>query len=409
MGHRRINYGSGVDFLDNYVMPRQVLILLLFVGTAWPQSADHLLGNGTGFLVSGEGHIVTNNHVAATCATLRVKLGDTYFPAQLVASDKQNDLALLKVNDPTSTPVRLRENPRVRLGENVISIGYPLQGIVASSLNLTTGTISALAGLGDDARVIQFSAPIQPGNSGGPLLDQSGNVVGVVTSKLSPLWTARAIGDIPQNVNFAIKSSVVKDFLDSRDVRYGTAISDSKLETADIGENVGKSVALIECFGTPSTADGGGVKSDIQTHFQTALNAYQRGDYVTAANEWRPLADQGDAPTQYNMALMYLDGHGVPQDYAEAFKWFKRSAEQGYTEAQHDLAAMYGAGRGVNRDFMQAYKWMSLCATKGNPGCLSQRELIGRRLSRTDLGVAQRLATEWKPTRETPMVKDKVE
>ena len=79
--------------------------------------------------------------------------------------------------------------------------------MISSSLNMTIGNVSALAGLGDDTRSLQFTAPIHPGNSGGPLVDASGNVVGVVTSKLSPLWTAKNIGDVPQNVNFALKAS----------------------------------------------------------------------------------------------------------------------------------------------------------------------------------------------------------
>jgi len=135
--------------------------------------------------------------------------------------------------------------------------------------------------------------------------------------------------------------------------------------------------------------------------FATGLKAYQKGDYVTAANEWRPLADQGDAPTQYNLGLLYLDGHGVPQDYTEAVKWFKRSADQGYTEAQHDLGAMYGAGKGVKRDYMEAYKWMNICAAKGNNGCISQRELIGKKLKPAQVTQAQRLSSEFAPKKES--------
>src|ERR1700675_4792624 len=83
--------------------------------------------------------------------------------------------------------------------------------------------------------------------------------------------------------------------------------------------------------------------------FTTGLNAYNKGDYATAAKEWRPLADQGVAAARFNLGLLYLDGRGVPQNPAEAVKWFKRSAEQDYTEAQHNLGAMYGAGQGVKR------------------------------------------------------------
>ena len=131
------------------------------------------------------------------------------------------------------------------------------------------------------------------------------------------------------------------------------------------------------------------------------LTAYQKGDYVTAAKEWRPLADEGDAPTQYNLGLMYLDGHGVAQDYAEAAKWFRRSAEQDYTEAQHDLGAMYGAGQGVKRDYVEAYKWLNICAAKGNAGCISQRDLIAKKLKPAQITQAQRLSTDSRPKKES--------
>ena len=134
--------------------------------------------------------------------------------------------------------------------------------------------------------------------------------------------------------------------------------------------------------------------------FSTGLEAYNKGDYVTAVKEWRPLAEQGVAAAQYNLGLMYLDGHGVPQDPAEAVKWFKRSAEQDYTEAQHNLGAMYGAGQGVKRDYIQAYKWLNICAAKGNAGCESQRDLIAKKLKASQLSAAQRLSSEFKPEKE---------
>src|ERR1700720_4434971 len=114
--------------------------------------------------------------------------------------------------------------------------------------------------------------------------------------------------------------------------------------------------------------------------FNTGLAAYNKGDYATAVKEWRPLADQGVAAAQFNLGLLYLDGHGVPQDPAEAVKWFTKSAEQDYTEAQHNLGAMYGAGQGVKRDYVQAYKWLNICAAKGNSGCVTQRDLIAKKL-----------------------------
>src|ERR1700688_4215967 len=94
--------------------------------------------------------------------------------------------------------------------------------------------------------------------------------------------------------------------------------------------------------------------------FRAGLDAYQKGDYVEAAKEWRPLAEAGDASAQFNLGLLYLDGHGVPQNPTEAANWFRRAAEQDYTLAQHNLGAMYGSGQGVKRDFVQAYKWLNI-------------------------------------------------
>src|SRR5882757_2712728 len=96
--------------------------------------------------------------------------------------------------------------------------------------------------------------------------------------------------------------------------------------------------------------------------FNTGLRAYEKKDYVTAANEWRPLAEKGDAPSQFNLGLLYVDGHGVPQDFGQAVNWFERSAKQDYAKAQLNLGAMYGGGKGVKRDYVQAYKWLNVCA-----------------------------------------------
>src|SRR5579864_3106357 len=135
--------------------------------------------------------------------------------------------------------------------------------------------------------------------------------------------------------------------------------------------------------------------------FNAGLDAYKKGDYTTAAKEWRPLAEQGVAAAQFNLGLLYLDGHGVPQDPAEAAKWFTKSAEQDYTQAQHNLGAMYGAGQGVKRDYVQAYKWLNICAAKGNAGCESQRDLIAKKLRASQLTTAQRMSSEFTPKKES--------
>jgi hypothetical protein len=134
--------------------------------------------------------------------------------------------------------------------------------------------------------------------------------------------------------------------------------------------------------------------------FQAGLDAFQKGDYTTAAKEWRPLADDGDPGSQFNLGLLYLDGHGVPQSSAEAVSWFRRAAEQDYAPAQHNLGAMYGTGQGVKRDYIQAYKWLNLCAAKGNSGCVTQRDLLAKKLKPAQIAEAQRLATEFQPQKE---------
>ena len=127
-------------------------------------------------------------------------------------------------------------------------VGFPLHGLLASEANVTTGTISALAGLGNDTRFLQITAPVQPGNSGGPLLDQSGNIVGVVVSKLDTMRIAKATGDIPQNINFAINGTVAKAFLDATSVEYETSASSNSMGAAEIGAAAKKFTLLLECY-----------------------------------------------------------------------------------------------------------------------------------------------------------------
>jgi TPR repeat protein len=134
--------------------------------------------------------------------------------------------------------------------------------------------------------------------------------------------------------------------------------------------------------------------------FSAGLNAYEKKDYATAAKEWRALAEKGDAPSQFNLGLLYVDGLGVPQDYTQAATWFERSAQQDYEKAQLNLGAMYGAGRGVKRDYVQAYKWLNVCAAKGDQKCVAQRDLVAQKLKPKQLVTAQHLASQFTPKQE---------
>ena len=115
-------------------------------------------------------------------------------------------------------------------------------------MNVSVGIVVALAGPGNDYRLMQISAPIQKGNSGGPVLDSAGNIVGVVVSKLNALKVARATGDIPQNVNFAVSAGTARTFLDAEGVAYATAPSDTDRPPEDVAAAARKFTVLVECW-----------------------------------------------------------------------------------------------------------------------------------------------------------------
>jgi S1-C subfamily serine protease len=181
---------------------------------------DRHQSSGTGFFVNTDGYLVTNAHVVNECNSIVIFSSKRESDkATLVATDTTNDLAILRTILKPETTATIRSG--VRLGENVAAFGFPLAGTLASSGNFTPGSVTALSGLGDDSRYLQISAPVQPGNSGGPLLDQSGAAVGVVSAKLNALkFMVANDGDIPQNVNFAIKGRMLASFLESSHIAF---------------------------------------------------------------------------------------------------------------------------------------------------------------------------------------------
>ena len=145
-----------------------------------------------------------------------IAVGRQETKVDIVARDKSNDLAVLKTPNSLSAVPALRA--QLQVGEPIFVFGFPLTGLLSTSGNFTAGSVTSITGIGDDSRFVQISAPVQPGNSGGPLIDKNGNVVGVIVAKLDAIHVAAAINDIPQNVNFAIKSSILLNFLKSNSV-----------------------------------------------------------------------------------------------------------------------------------------------------------------------------------------------
>jgi serine protease Do len=167
--------------------------------------------------------------------------------AQVLARAEADDLAILKADGKVAATATLRISPSPRSGEAIVVFGFPLSGLLASTGNVTIGNVTALAGLRDDSRQLQISAPVQPGNSGGPVLDMSGNVIGVVVSKLDALRVAKLSDDIPQNINFAIKASTAVNFLDARGITYSTGQPGKELSIPDVAEHARSISVEVRC------------------------------------------------------------------------------------------------------------------------------------------------------------------
>jgi len=206
---------------------------------------------GSGFVVHPEGYIVTNAHVVRRAADIQIiTADDRTIQAQVVAEDAEHDLAILKIPAPSPLPyLKLGRSNDIMVGETVIAIGNPF----GFQNTVTAGIISALdrdLHFGRETvyrGLIQTDTPINPGNSGGPLFNAAGQVVGIVVSKLNALRIAKATGDVPQNINFAIKSSLARKFLDRHKVKYRTASRPFGSSPAKIAQAARKYTVLIRC------------------------------------------------------------------------------------------------------------------------------------------------------------------
>lgn len=215
-------------------------------------AADDVTSSGTGFFVNDQGWVVTNAHVVEGCTSVSVPQMGT---GDALAVDKQNDLAAFKLSSGIGKPHLPLRHSQPRLGEDIAAYGFPLDGILSDSIKVTTGNINSLVGMENDTRYLQVSTPLQPGNSGGPILDQWGSIVGVSTAVLGTKFTD-ATGIAAQNVNFAVRSNVVELFLQSRDIKYDSADpgqDDKPLSTADLSDKAVPAVVKVLCHGGATT------------------------------------------------------------------------------------------------------------------------------------------------------------
>jgi hypothetical protein len=208
------------------------------------------LSTGTGFIVNTRGQILTNYHVIKDCRGLTVmRSGEVARTAQLLRADSQNDLAVVQTDGAygRDSVARFRVGSSLKAGESVAAFGFPLAGTLSVAGNISSGVVTSLSGIGDDARYFQVSAPVQPGNSGGPLMDSAGIVVGVVTARIDDSTIAKETGAIPQNVNFALKANVAINFMEAHSIDFIGSNDSTQKSLVEIADQARSFGVLVIC------------------------------------------------------------------------------------------------------------------------------------------------------------------
>lgn len=203
-----------------------------------PHSKPKLIGSGSSFMVNAKGGVITNHHVIDQCNEVKIFRDSKEYEAKVRHVDYKNDLAYLSSPKLAGGNYVKVESEQQLLGERLVVLGYPLTGLMGNTIKLTDGSLSSLTGLGGDASNYQISAPIQAGNSGGPVFNEQGNVVGVASSSLNTFYMLKTKQDAPQNVNFAVKSSLLVSFMSANNIEYFESTNDSlSLSPKDIFSN----------------------------------------------------------------------------------------------------------------------------------------------------------------------------
>ena len=182
-----------------------------------PKKMPAFISSGTGFIIGKSGHILTNYHVVKKSKDITIKIiNGERVKAEAVAWDAHNDIAILKVNSlpgDIQGDMYLGDSSKVKEGDKVSTIGYPFSNILGHQARYSEGIVNSLYGIQDDPRLFQISVPIQRGNSGAPLFNERGEVIGIVVASLDAKNVFEITGSFPQNINFAIKSAYIKNIL----------------------------------------------------------------------------------------------------------------------------------------------------------------------------------------------------
>lgn len=295
---------------------------------------------GTGFALNNN-YIVTNNHVVEGANNIYIQgiNGDFNhkYNAEVVATDKHNDLAIIKLKGIKISSIGIPYSVQYsvsEVGEEVFVLGYPLTSTMGDEIKLTTGVISSKTGYQGDVAMYQISAPIQPGNSGGPLFDSKGNVIGIISAKHKGA----------ENVGYAIKTSYLKNLIEST-FPVNVLPHINKMT----GKNLSGKVKMLKNYVYYITCTSGNVLQnetparsyDTKQTPSTSTNpiaAYFSADRYSKNIE---AAKRGNPKAQYDIAQCYDDGIGVAKNLLLAAYWYQKAAEQNYASGQNGLGGCY--------------------------------------------------------------------
>ena len=200
------------------------------------------LASGTGFFVNGDGVLLTNEHVIRSADELLVYINDVLVRASVLGSSVESDIAALKID--LKTPYITFSEKDIRKGQEVVTLGYPNLTIQGADLKATFGYINSLEGIRGDKRYMQFSAQIQPGNSGSPVVNAAGEIIGVATLTLNQSYMMAATGSFAQNVNYGLNKIHVKEFLNNSDIPFTESTKERK-QKMDLVDDLSDAIVLI--------------------------------------------------------------------------------------------------------------------------------------------------------------------
>jgi S1-C subfamily serine protease len=234
-------HASGIAVKFNQAAPKN---------STTPKQGDKIVSSGTGFFITPDGFIITAYHVIKDASKVKLVTNQGIKTAVVVKADSTNDIAILKTENAQYQSLPIKSSMGTKLGSDVFTLGFPNVQLQGFEPKYTKGNISSLSGIQDDTRHFQISTPVQPGNSGGPLIDSTGNVIGIVVAKMADVEALAATGSIPQNVNYAIKSSFALALLETlpEASRNLTPPSQKERNSADIVDEAQKAVVLIFCY-----------------------------------------------------------------------------------------------------------------------------------------------------------------